>query len=482
MPMPPLLLVRSLHYALDASAAPALAASGFRPEWLQDLVLTPQRAELVPSACSALTSIALHSVSQSGHALDAPALFHRFLVGSLHSIAVARGEEPPKVQADAEAVLTAALRDPGDGTDIAWLHSEVHTEYKRAAAQVLIHHAAKAIPSDDPDLVLRLMSTDAVRLVDEGNGHPAAVRVGGDPEARWGEYIERSEGRGALKYIPTGFNGFDGISHGLHPGLLVLVCGATRLGKSVFRAAVMLHMWRSGYGAAEVLRESTVDDACLRLECMEMALRLGETPGGLASRLRRGELADDEAAVYASALIDFQRRRHPFTLIAPQSYTSLAELESQIAALKQHQGLTVLGVDALHSQTVDDRWNERDDLRQGAVAEWLKDIAVRYELIVIGEVQEQQATVSSRVVPIQQLVKYSQRWAHVADVFLRLFPVPEVSPWALAGQVLKNKTSTDDYWFPIHFDRAALRMCDGKRSVAGQAEQAEALQRIVAGS
>jgi hypothetical protein len=145
--------------------------------------------------------------------------------------------------------------------------------------------------------------------------------------------------------------------------------------------------------------------------------------------------------------------------IEPTAYETLDDLEAIVARYKQRYNLEVLGVDDLHNQILRKFQTQREDLQQGELLNWLKKIALRYNLAIIAETQEDKSTARQRFVTWSEVVKYSAKLTQKADIGVRLFRTeqalyPEV-------QILAHRSQNDtDFRFNIMLDKDRLLIDD----------------------
>ena len=176
-----------------------------------------------------------------------------------------------------------------------------------------------------------------------------------------------------LTGVPTGFTDLDSLTHGLHPGQLVLVAGRPAMGKSVMGLSL----------AANASLRHGVTSVVFSLEMSrsEIVTRLLSAEGKVAlQHLRSGSLTDADwtrLAAVTSPIADAP------LFIDDSPGLTLMEIRSKCRRLKQSQNLGLLVVDYLQLLTSGRRFENRQQ-EVSDLSRSLKLLAKELEVPVVA--------------------------------------------------------------------------------------------------
>lgn len=222
---------------------------------------------------------------------------------------------------------------------------------------------------------------DAVGLLDRAQAHLSEVgRAQGEDfhfvqqlAAPFMDGLERIQSGDGPPGVPTGFADLDAVTHGLHPGQLVVIGARPGVGKSslaldLCRSAAIRHQMGAGIFSLEMGR----DEIMMRLLSAESRTRL--------SAMRGGTLTDEDWARLARRTGEVQDA--PLAISDSPNLTMM-EIRAQARRLKQRHDIKLLVVDYLQLMTT----GKRVESRQQEVAEFsrqLKLLAKELEVPVVA--------------------------------------------------------------------------------------------------
>ncbi len=179
---------------------------------------------------------------------------------------------------------------------------------------------------------------------------------------------------GTMTGVPTGFADLDGLTHGLHPGQLVIVAGRPGMGKSTLaldwlRSACVHHrlpavMFSLEMGANELVMRLMSAEARVALHSM----RAGRLQDADWNRLALKMAQVSDAPLYVDDSPDL----------------TIASIRAKARRMKQHRGLRMIVVDYLQLMTSGGR---KVESRQQEVSEFsrsLKLLAKELDLPVVA--------------------------------------------------------------------------------------------------
>jgi len=180
--------------------------------------------------------------------------------------------------------------------------------------------------------------------------------------------------------LPTGFIDVDAITHGLHPGNLVILAGRPGMGKTSFALNVAQNVTLRAAG--------TVGIFSLEMSQQELALRVLCSEADVAfSRLRAGRVSQREW----KRIHDTVRQASGAGLyIDDTASPSLLEVASKARRLKAEKKLDLLIVDYLQLMQAGGRYENRN-LEIGAITRGLKQLAkeIRIPVVVLSQLSRQ---------------------------------------------------------------------------------------------
>ncbi|MBK8058657.1 MAG: AAA family ATPase [Gemmatimonadetes bacterium] len=199
------------------------------------------------------------------------------------------------------------------------------------------------------------------------------------------EAIER-RAQGEPDGIPTGFRECDRYTAGFQRGELIVVGAVPKCGKSTFTTQIALQVALGGHGGAAIVSAEMPRRAVLE----RMLSALAGVPG---HRLQRGDLSAPEWR----RVLDAQTRLDQAPIwIDDEALPELRDVMQRVLALKaQHPELSLVVVDYL--QLVQHRLKgRRGDEEIEAVANGLKRLADRAEVVVVSPAQLNQKPIDAR--------------------------------------------------------------------------------------
>lgn len=176
--------------------------------------------------------------------------------------------------------------------------------------------------------------------------------------------------KGGIKGVPTGLADLDGILGGLKPGNLIILAGATSMGKS----AMALHL------AANAAIDEKVPTAFFSIEMtgVENTARVLSMEGMVnLAHFLNGKLADDEYPRLDHAI----QRVRAARMVLDDSATRVMEIRARARRIKSEHGLGLVVVDHIHdmSEDADSRREEISKIGRG-----LKQLAKELDVPVIA--------------------------------------------------------------------------------------------------
>ncbi|WP_235779643.1 replicative DNA helicase [Sinomonas notoginsengisoli] len=146
---------------------------------------------------------------------------------------------------------------------------------------------------------------------------------------------------GGLTGVPTGFYELDELTHGLHPGQMIVIAARPAVGKSTFaldfaRSAAIKHKMATVFFSLEMGR----NEIAMRLMSAEASIQLQD--------LRRGTLRDDQWSKIASVLGPLNESP---LFIDDSPNMSLMEIRAKCRRLKQQHDLKLVVLDYLQLMT-----------------------------------------------------------------------------------------------------------------------------------
>lgn len=219
--------------------------------------------------------------------------------------------------------------------------------------------------TDDPvDDVIDRAERRILRVADSrGTDGPKRVQ-----ETIWDamEVIES----GGVKGVPSGLADIDAMTGGWKPGNLVIVAGATSMGKSAFALGAAAHAAIDARVPTAIFSiEMTRTENTIRILALESAIDLHQLMHG---RLNEVQMTHLEQAA---------RRVHTAPLYLDDTATRVSEIRARARRLKVEQGLGLVVVDHIH-----DMEGEGETRREqiSSIGRGLKQLAKELDIPVIA--------------------------------------------------------------------------------------------------
>jgi replicative DNA helicase len=172
-----------------------------------------------------------------------------------------------------------------------------------------------------------------------------------------------------LTGIPSGYDDWDAITHGLNPGNLIIIAGRPGMGKSSFAINVAQHV-------AE--RQGKVGVFSLEMSVSELAMRILASESEVPLRKRRPSDRDWERIHRAA-----RRIAEAGIYIDDSASPTLLEVASKARRLKLEKGLDLLVIDYLQLMQAGGRYDNRN-LEIGAITRGLKALAKELAIPVVA--------------------------------------------------------------------------------------------------
>ncbi|MFK0045477.1 replicative DNA helicase [Streptomyces sp. NPDC090741] len=185
--------------------------------------------------------------------------------------------------------------------------------------------------------------------------------LGADAEDMVSE-LEELQRNGRAQGVPTGFTDLDSLTHGLHPGQMVIVAGRPAMGKStlgvdMLRACAIRHNRPAVMFSLEMSRRD------VQHRIMSAEARIG------LHHIRGGTMTDSDWTRYAEALPRFTAA--PLTIDATPGQTVM-QIKARSRKLKQQGGLDLVVIDYL--QLLESGMSRRGDNRQQEVSDMSRNV------------------------------------------------------------------------------------------------------------
>jgi replicative DNA helicase len=199
-----------------------------------------------------------------------------------------------------------------------------------------------------------------------------AAPIGDD----FGDYLDDLESRRTDNHItgiPTGFADLDMLTHGLHPGQIIIVAARPAMGKSTLaldfaRSAAIRHNHPSAFFSLEMSRRE-IQDRTLSAEA-----RIG------LHHIRSGNLTDDD---WTKAAHVIERISAAPLFIDDTAATTVTQIKARCRRLQQRHGLALVVVDYLQLLTSGLRRIENRQLEVSEMSRSLKLLAKELAVPVV---------------------------------------------------------------------------------------------------
>ncbi len=172
--------------------------------------------------------------------------------------------------------------------------------------------------------------------------------------------------------IDTGFIDFDRMTHGLHPGHLLIIAGRPGMGKSSLAMNIATHVTaRENKAAAVFSLEMSAQELGLRVLCGESGVSF--------SRLRKGRLSQREWTTLRETIAALS---HSKLYIDDSASATFLEVASKARRLKLEKGLDLLVIDYLQLMSSGGRFENRN-LEIASITRGLKQLAKDLQIPVM---------------------------------------------------------------------------------------------------
>lgn len=449
---------KALHYGIDwdgsneTEGMEAIIDAGIDSQWFREY--DADREEMVDTGYFTLFSLAWAHFIETGGLISQTTLAHQ-AKASLDELAASRDCDIDEALAEIKSAMAHAKGARGNASEAEKVVEAVRERYATSELEQILHGAANDIGEENSVAITQEITSQIDSMRSQTTNSTIYQPVRDVSPSRRDKYERVKSGEEDPPGIMTGFTEFDKRTLGTNPGRVCLVVGNTGLGKTKLREKILYNMWQDGHSVVEILSENSPGEAQERLEAFALTERIeisGDQP--LTTHLREGTLTEAQEAAYFEVLDEFGAHGSDYLYVDPLAYERLSDLEGAIAKLKQQYNIQAVSIDDLHNQNVNSGMDAHH-LQQGATIQWMRRIAKRYEVVVFGEVQEQQDTVTRRFVGPESLIKYSHQLPATADVIWRLFDNKEAfgqQSIYKEVQIVKDKINPDNYQFPIVMD------------------------------
>jgi len=472
--------LRALYYLVDTGAGEAetvgrLEGEGFRPEHLSDY--NNREGRFLNSANEWIASQALAFHQSTGGIISVDTLNAR-----------APKDAPPELREQVRSILTSLRSQTGDGSDVVEIAAALLKDYKRR----LLHHGLMVVKNDvlvpqaDPDRGMEILRECLNEMEGARPTSESLIYTLGQTAAeRLLDYQQREENPEAGMGIPTGITPFDSVTGGIKPGEVAIIIGRTGGGKTTLCETISTNAYLLGRNTAYAGKEMYGEFIRRRIEagllCCDASngrvqRRQTHLQGGAVRALETGGLTEELKQRFIEMQMSFQEedeRGHKFWVLEPGSYQTLSDLHGVVAKIKREHGLDLLWVDSLNIQNLGER-TERDDLKQGAMVQLLREVGLANHIGVIVDTQERSATWQRRFVDLSEIMMYSNAISHRADHIIRWY-CPPSEPKLREFQHMKcrNGRLVDYFCMYAHLDDMVLELAPNG-VLSGDCEQRKA--------
>ena len=173
--------------------------------------------------------------------------------------------------------------------------------------------------------------------------------------------LEKLQAEGRAMGVPTGFTDLDSLTHGLHPGQMVIIAGRPALGKStlgvdILRAAAIKHRRPAAFFSLEMSRRE-----------VQHRIISAEAKIGL-HKIRGGYMTNEDWAAFANQTQKLAAA--PLTIDATPNRT-VTQIKARCRQIRQKAGLDLVVIDYLQ---LIEPGTRRAENRQVEVAEMSRNI------------------------------------------------------------------------------------------------------------
>jgi replicative DNA helicase len=277
---------------------------------------------------------------------------------------------------------------------------------QRRLARRLADYSERALNGMGPDELLGELDMELTELV--GDAH---ARMGVRASAKdLDEVIGQAE-RGELSGWSTGFRQFDDICGGFYPGDLIIVAGATSIGKSILALNVAEHFAFCGRRAVYFSIEMALAQLVRRVLSSRSDISLADVRKAGLSEEWRERLV--ETAKTLGPVLDDNLELWDVQRFTPGKFRIMAK------AAKSRGKLALAVVDFIQLMAVDEPLGNKE-LEMAAIAQTLKATARELDIAVIAVSQLNLQWTAQQRRPTKEDLKYSSAIEQAADTVVLL--------------------------------------------------------------
>lgn len=286
----------------------------------------------------------------------------------------------------------------------------------------------RVLHTDNNDEALALISSFENSLVGVEKNEPVSVMAGCGSLVK--ELERRYENKGQLLGMPTGLTELDDVTQGLHNGDLVVIAGASSMGKTAFATGLVENAASHGHGALVFSCEMTVDQLLMRTVAAKSRIPMSTVRSANFQGKDWNKLHDAFNSISQLPL-----------WINDAAGVSLEEIERQVARFKRTHGISIVLIDYLQILNYDKNSEQRELDR---ITTGLKRLAKNQDLCVVLLSQLNRQGQREDRPPSLLDLKGSGSIEANSDVVA--FPW---RPWATCPQCM-NKVETPDHSTKLH--------------------------------
>lgn len=284
------------------------------------------------------------------------------------------------------------------------------------------------------------------------------AEVAGFVQERFEAY-QRGDGQTVTTGLPTGLYTLDRMTGGLQRSRLIIIGGATSMGKTSFAISMLYHALRLGKRGIFISLEMPAREVLLRLASIHTGIDLQRLSSGAVSPSEK-ESVDRE----------LQRIGDEWPLtIDDRPRLSLMEVRAQARSMKRRKGLDVLMIDYIGLMQLPKA--ERHDLAIGAITSGLKGLAKELDIPVVALCQLSRNTRHDKRPLLQDLRDSGSQEQDADDVILVYRPeyyeilTAEINGKAyptegLAEVIVAKQRNGPTGGFPATFVKAQSMFCN----------------------
>lgn len=190
---------------------------------------------------------------------------------------------------------------------------------------------------------------------------PDSAPIGDDMDDMVDELVDL-EKNGTAMGVPTGFTDLDALTHGLHPGQMIIIAARPAMGKSTF-AVDILRSCSIKHGRPAVMFSLEMSRREVQHRVMSAEARIG------LHHIRGGHMTDSDWERFARRSPDVTAA--PLTIDATPNQT-IMQIKARCRKLKQRNGLDLVVIDYL--QLLGSGTSRRQENRQQEVSDISRNV------------------------------------------------------------------------------------------------------------